>query len=208
MRRLIILAALLSLVACDDDKPKPPPSEERIRIYSSREECVAEKGLDACAEAWEKAAVEHAKSAPRYNNREACEGAYGRCEARKTESGADIFLPLMAGFMLGNALSSSNLPRYAPVYTNRSNMAFLGNQAIGTYRDCRFDNSCGSSSGSFVGRTGAGSSAVWSSGSYTTRTYTPPPSSFGSKPVGITPSVTARGGFGASASSAATSSGG
>lgn len=204
-RALVSAAALLALVACDDDNK--PPTEERIRIYSSMEECVADKGQEACSSGWDKATEEHRKTAPRYTDRSACESTYGRCEARKNESGTDVFLPLMAGFMLGNALGNSG-PRYTPVYIDRGNTAYLGNQSIGSYRDCRNTN-CGGSSGGYIGSAGySNNTGVWSSGSYSTTRYSSPASSIGGSKPFTAPSTTARGGFGASASSAATSSGG
>jgi uncharacterized protein YgiB involved in biofilm formation len=90
-----------ALGACDDD-PQP-------KVYQSVAECQADHGEQACDSAWQASVGEHTASAPQFQGRDPCEAQYGagHCEAYSTPTGS-VFIPLMAGFMIGRVLSRSN----------------------------------------------------------------------------------------------------
>ena len=194
MRTALILLALLSLAACDDDDVDKGTDVQAVKVYASIEQCRKEQPADRCDAAFAGAEEEHVRSAPNYSAMGTCEAEYGQgnCVQRRGESGGDVFLPAMLGFMVGHALGSQ--PSYYPVYIDRSGYAYSGGEQIGGYRDCRNDSRC-SSGGAYVysggGSSGARSSAIWSG-----------------KSVEVQTTTISRGGFGASISSAPTGIGG
>lgn len=224
---LRIAFAAVSVVAlltgCDDSTEKV--QEQRIQIYASAEECRKDHTQEECDKAFEGAKEAHAEKAPRYKERGSCEDIYGvgKCVPRR-EGDNDVFLPLMAGFLVGHMLSSG--PSVQPVYIDRNNSAFApGQGSLGTYRNCQTDPSyCrsggGGSSGGYVARTtttsSAAGSSVWSNPAYKPQSVTVPRGGFGGsasslpaiggKPMGnsaIATGPVARGGFGATATSVA-----
>jgi uncharacterized protein YgiB involved in biofilm formation len=208
-----------SVAECEADV-----NEDGTRLHSDED----------CAKALEQAKEAH-KSSPRFSERALCEERYENCEVRR-EGNQDVFLPLFAGFLLGHALGNSSTIVTQPVYVNRDGDAYAGNNRIGSYRSCATrDASCGTRGVGYVyggGRTNETGTGVWSSGSYTTQSAIAPPppatvsrGGFGGNASSVTmpsganastsattPSATtstgvARGGFGATAATAAASSG-
>jgi uncharacterized protein YgiB involved in biofilm formation len=79
---------------------------EEPKVYSSVADCRAEHPGQACDDAWQASVGEHERTAPRYSRKEECEAQYGvgHCEDR----GGGIFMPLMAGFVLGQMMNNNN----------------------------------------------------------------------------------------------------
>ena len=61
--------------------------------------------VEACAEVDKQAQEEHGRTALRFQGREACEAPGGECIENSTRP--DLFLPVMAGFLLERLLTSS-----------------------------------------------------------------------------------------------------
>ena len=93
----------LTLTACEEPRTD-------AAIFETVEQCVAEQGLTAeqCYGEFDAARVQHAKVAPKYNSRADCEADFGPegCETSpyRNRSGGGIFMPLMAGFMMGQMM--------------------------------------------------------------------------------------------------------
>lgn len=109
-------AAGLTLQSCDDPPPPtgpewnaPAATGEQVRAlrYQTAEECkVANEVPDPeCDAAWSAAQSDHARSAPVYSDRPACEDIYGagNCVPRNT-GGGNFFVPLLTGFVIGELL--------------------------------------------------------------------------------------------------------
>lgn len=97
-RVAISAIGLTAVVGGCDNAPEP-------KVYASIADCAAEHGAAACNDAWQASVGEHQSSAPQYAQRDQCEAQYGagHCEPYSTGAGS-VFVPLMAGFMIGRAL--------------------------------------------------------------------------------------------------------
>ena len=103
---LVALAGAFGLAACEDDRVD-------AAVFPTAETCAAEAREGEvwfseadCAEAAETALAEHERSAPRYDDQALCEEQHGgECYAEQRPGGGSVFLPLIAGYMLGNMMS-------------------------------------------------------------------------------------------------------
>lgn len=146
-RLMLMGIAPLALAACDspqynapppadtyesESAVEPGPATEQASLYGSLEECVAggiytELG---CKQAMEQAQTAHAETAPRYSELRECIAIYGEdgCRPQQNSDGTSFFVPLMAGFMIGNMLDSfGRRTYYQPVYRDRDNSWRSGN---------------------------------------------------------------------------------
>jgi uncharacterized protein YgiB involved in biofilm formation len=90
-----VLSLSAALAGCD--RPEQP------KVYSSVTDCRAEHPGQACDDAWKASVGEHDSTAPRFTQKEQCEAQYGvgHCESRQ----GGVFMPLMAGFVLGQMMN-------------------------------------------------------------------------------------------------------
>ncbi len=107
----------------------------------AREEAVVFKTADECADAlpdmaqkcqvaYEGALAEAAKTAPKYNTKNDCEYEFGANQCQTyNNNGSSIFMPLMAGYMIGNLLAPR--PYYQPMFTSYSRYSPYRNHWIG-----------------------------------------------------------------------------
>ncbi|MFT5172150.1 MAG: hypothetical protein ACI8W7_000314 [Gammaproteobacteria bacterium] len=104
LRPLVTAIAAVTLSACG--------SQEEVAVVSSVAECSANTKLSRadCESAYKKAQAEAARTGPKYASSRNCEAEFGRGQCRQQSGG--VFMPLMAGFMVGQLLSNS----YNPVY--------------------------------------------------------------------------------------------
>lgn len=93
-------ALSLSAALAGCDRPEQP------KVYGSVADCRAEHPGQACDDAWQASVGEHDQTAPRFTQKEQCEAQYGvgHCESRE----GGIFMPLMAGFVLGQMMHNNN----------------------------------------------------------------------------------------------------
>ncbi|HEX4182500.1 MAG TPA: DUF1190 domain-containing protein [Caulobacteraceae bacterium] len=93
----ILTLSAAALAGCEqrDDQPK---------IYNSLAACRADHPGQACDDAWQASVGEHDRTAPRFDSKAQCEAQYGvgHCETRE---GGSVFMPLMAGFILGQMMN-------------------------------------------------------------------------------------------------------
>lgn len=112
---LAIGVASIFLAACGG-------SREQAVIYNTVDDCVEDnpEQSQACQLAYQQALEEAERTGPKYASQRMCEDEFGRnqCYYADTQSGS-FFMPLMAGYMLGNLMSSG---RYysQPMYTSYS----------------------------------------------------------------------------------------
>jgi len=129
--RLVLLgSAGLMLSACDE-----APSSDAA-LYSSVSECSLQRNPSECSMAASQADAIRVNEGPKFGRKEECEAEYGvgRCETRTDSSGMSMFLPLLAGYMLGNRLGAAPYP----VYRDRDNNAVA--QRSGSYGGSSFYN--------------------------------------------------------------------
>lgn len=107
LKRISLAIAAFSLIGCSQ--------KEEVKVVGSVDECIAQTTLSAedCKAAYQRALDEAEKTGPKYRDRRLCEADFGHSQCRQSSSG--IFMPLMAGFMIGQMLN--NRPNYYnPVY--------------------------------------------------------------------------------------------
>lgn len=109
--RLVLLgSAAFGLAACQEEQVE-------ATVFPSVEECRAlaelpenEFTAEDCAQGFEEAQAIHAESAPRYEDQALCEEQHGgECVAEQRPGGGSIFLPLLAGYMIGNMLGGRGM---------------------------------------------------------------------------------------------------
>ena len=110
--RLVLLgSAAFGLAACQ------PEEQVEATVFPSVEECRAVADLpendfsvEDCVEGFEEAQAIHAESAPRYADQALCEEEHGgECVVEQRSDGTSIFLPLLAGYMIGNLLGGRGM---------------------------------------------------------------------------------------------------
>ena len=102
-------AAALGLAACEDDRVD-------VSTFADQNACVqaaqsGDAGFSAadCEQSYAKALSEHQRTAPRYDEASLCEQQHGgSCEMVTDSSGNSIFMPVMAGLLIGHAMSNMN----------------------------------------------------------------------------------------------------
>jgi uncharacterized protein YgiB involved in biofilm formation len=118
------------LVACDQAKDTP------MKVYASAQDCqTAGTEWNTCNTAYQQASAEHLKSAPRYQTREEClKQTDGDCSEISDRGSTPMFMPLMAGFMMGQMLSG---PRYVshPIYGGRDGGFYSGGVRVDPRQD-------------------------------------------------------------------------
>ena len=119
-------ATALVLVACGE-------AEEDVLAYNSVQACVkaGQQDESVCKAEFAKAQKLHNEVAPRYDRVRDCNSDFGynRCYQSRSSTGTSIWLPLMAGYMLGSRMGRTSIspqPLYRPTsnpnrfYTARS----------------------------------------------------------------------------------------
>ncbi|HEY0326427.1 MAG TPA: DUF1190 domain-containing protein [Allosphingosinicella sp.] len=110
------------------------------QVYASVSECVAAgETRTECENAYSQARIDDSDSAPRFDSQSLCEQEFGsnQCEQRTT-SGNSFWVPLLAGFVIGNAIGDVDIDvdgrrrrRYAPLYRSSGGTWFHGGAGYG-----------------------------------------------------------------------------
>lgn len=133
-RVTIFGTAFATLAGCEEDRID-------AQAFSSLESClaVAEAGAESapttaeCEAGHAAALATHAEAAPRYESAALCEEEHGEpCQEEVRPGGTPVFLPLMAGYMLGRMGSGAGATAVSqPVYrTATGGAATLGGTAL------------------------------------------------------------------------------
>ena len=102
--RVVLVGALgagaMALAGCGEEAVD-------ASVFASPDACIG-AGVDpaACEASFAEARAEHLETAPRYDAQAVCEAQHGEgaCVAEE-RTGGSVFLPLMAGYLVGSALS-------------------------------------------------------------------------------------------------------
>ena len=119
--RLVLMGgASLALAACGDDGV---PQDGRF--FATAEECAVTRNDAECKSAKAESERIHAAEAPRFTRKQECEAEFGagNCETREASGAGSYFMPIMAGYMLGNLLGGNRFNQ--PVYRGPGNSAVM-----------------------------------------------------------------------------------
>lgn len=123
----LIAGSGLSLTACDGDVGGKPVDAQS---YASVAECRSAGAIPAaqCDVAYKQAQADADKTAPRFEDKQTCEEQYGaaQCQQRSNGSGGSFFMPLVTGFLVGQALNGGYGYRGAPMYRDRDGNYYGG----------------------------------------------------------------------------------
>ena len=171
----ILGAAAFALAGCVEEEVDASAFPDLAACKASA--AVGSQGFTAtdCDTAFQEAELIHSESAPRYDSQAVCEAEHGAdacTEQVSAGGGGGIFMPLMAGYLIGSMLSR-NGPAAQPLYRSAS-----GN----------FTNAAGTSS--YASNSG--------SGKLSANQFARPAATIGKAPM-TAATVQSRGGFGGSA---------
>jgi len=119
------------LAACDGPRGAAPAP----LVYRSVADCIASGQIpeETCRSEYERAQALHQQQAPRFASLEDCEARYGydQCTRGHSADSSNMFLPLMAGYLIGHALGNRGYPygyyyggwRGQPIYQDRGDRA-------------------------------------------------------------------------------------
>ncbi len=124
----MIVGGGMTISACGVSAPNQGAAEvaasgvDEGRAYASPEECnrAGEEAPGACDAGWSAATAEHNASAPAFANRQDCETQFG---AEQCQSRGSSFVPLLAGFFIGRALTGGGRFGGAPFYRDPAGRA-------------------------------------------------------------------------------------
>jgi len=122
---------LLLAAGCDEAKVD-------TALFESIQQCTSLGfAQQECEANYRKAEQMHVDVAPKYSSRTDCETDFGaeKCEPapQRTSTGGSVFMPLMAGYMMGNLLSGG--ARTQPLYRSAgdsSNFRTADNKKLGS----------------------------------------------------------------------------
>lgn len=143
---LVMSVSLLALTACEEPKVE-------AAIFETVKQCIANGSAtpEQCEANFKEATSQHAAVAPKYASQSECQADFGtgKCEDApfRTSSGGSVFMPLMAGYMMGSFLGGRRSMASQPLYRSAS--------SPGTFRTA--DNR---SAGTATGRTQVARSAT------------------------------------------------
>lgn len=110
-RRIALLgaASVLVLAGCQEEQAE-------VVVFDDRAACEASgTEPEVCEAQYAQAAEEHAETAPRYDALAVCEAEHGAGSCIEDEQRSSVFMPLMAGFLMGQMLSGRGFASRAMV---------------------------------------------------------------------------------------------
>lgn len=118
-RRIALLgaASVIALAGCREQQAE-------VVVFDDTASCTA-SGMEqeVCDAQYAEAIAEHAETAPRYDALDVCEAEHGADACIQDENRPSIFMPLMAGFLLGQMMSGRGFASRAMVPTAGSGFA-------------------------------------------------------------------------------------
>lgn len=139
---LIASASVLALAGCYEEDPpvvktdqaviSQPAAQAGDKVFANVDACLSDIAADAtdrkdqqlkCVADWEAAKADHEKNAPHFKTLAECQAEFGpeACGTQPVvnnsgsgDSSSSFFMPLLMGYMIGNALSSPS-----PAYYDR-----------------------------------------------------------------------------------------
>lgn len=121
---VIVGAASFALAGCREEQVD-------AQAFPDLQSCLSAAGTgslfteEQCRTAFDEAVALNAETAPRYDSREVCEAQYGvgNCAAEVQATGGgsgSIFMPLLAGYLIGNMLGGGRGVASQPLYRTSS----------------------------------------------------------------------------------------
>ena len=108
MPAILLGAGAFALSACEDDRVDATAFPDLASCQSAAREGSVPFSPADCDAAFAEALVEYERSAPRYDDLALCEEQHGgACVAEERSGGSSIFLPLMAGYLVGSMLGNN-----------------------------------------------------------------------------------------------------
>lgn len=106
---MLLGATAFALTACEDDRVDANAFPDKATCEASARDGTLPFTVADCDAAFAEALAEHERSAPRYDDLVLCEEQHGgECVAQETGGGgSSIFMPLMAGYLMGSLLNNS-----------------------------------------------------------------------------------------------------
>ena len=140
---VLAVSISIALVGCGDT--------QQGKIYKTVDQCVADNPgrAEQCEKAYQTAFSEAETSGPKYRSLNDCAVDFDRSQCVERHS-SGVFVPLMAGFMIGRLLDNNRGYQSAPIYTSyRYGSPLYGswhgsdgaNYGSSNYRTIRTDNS-------------------------------------------------------------------
>ena len=111
--------SLLALTACEEPKVE-------AAIFENVQQCISNGDAtpEQCEQNFREAKTQHAAVAPKYASLSDCQSDFGaeKCEQApyRTSSGGSVFMPLMAGYMMGSLLGGGRRMAPQPLYRQAS----------------------------------------------------------------------------------------
>lgn len=126
VKPMALAVTAVTLAACSSNEP--------TQVFQSVEQCVqAGVGSDEeCQKAYDDALLKAQETGPKYSSLANCQLDFGtgQCVQYQNNSGQSWFVPLMAGYIIGDIIGGSSNYRYynsAPLYTSYSHRSpFFG----------------------------------------------------------------------------------
>jgi uncharacterized protein YgiB involved in biofilm formation len=109
---VLAVSISLALVGCEN--------AQTGKVYKTVDQCVANNPdhAEQCEKAYQTALLEAEKSGPKYKSMADCAVDFDQSQCVESKSGGGVFLPLMAGFMIGRLLDNNQGYQSAPIYTS------------------------------------------------------------------------------------------
>ncbi len=131
-RYVLMGTAAFGLAACQQEE------QVEATVFPSAEECRAVADLpendftaEDCDAGFAEAQAVHEESAPRYEEEAVCETEHeGGCVQETRSDGSSIFLPLIAGYMIGNMLGGRGFASKPLYRTSAGRYATPGGSTI------------------------------------------------------------------------------
>ena len=131
---LTALSLTGGLVACGE-----PATDTPMKVYATADACQ-QSGQDwnTCNTSLQQAQAEHLRTAPQFASREDCRRQTGEdCDEHAMSDGShSVFLPLMAGFMLGQMMGGRGFVSH-PVYYGQGGGLYSGQTPVSPRDDRR-----------------------------------------------------------------------
>lgn len=110
---IALMVAAYTLSSCSSNN-------ETAYVANNAKDCAdnTELTLEQCEIAYQRAQNEAVRTGPKYNDQRRCEIEFGANNCRQYNNGSSgsVFMPLMAGFLVGQMLNNHRDNYYNPVY--------------------------------------------------------------------------------------------
>ena len=111
----LVSVSAIMLAACEEPKVDGA-------IFDNLQQCIDDRGIpsDQCEQSYKEARSQHAAVAPKYTSEQDCQADFGagKCEQApyRSSTGGSIFMPMMAGYMMGSFLGGRSSVFSQPLY--------------------------------------------------------------------------------------------